>query len=218
MTDPNTEKYYSDRAPEYEQIYYRDVPARRKEIDNQVTWLKDLVAGKTVLDLACGTGYWTKVISETAKEVLATDLSEAMLAEARGKKYAAPVTFLQANMFKCAFDRKFDFVTVGFWFSHHPRQDYGKFFDLVKKPLVESGRIWLIDNNPPAEGHRIESVRVDEYGNNYKKRSLDNGTEYVIVKNYFGEEELRKIFSTDFKVEELNYGMYYWSTLLRPRN
>ena len=30
MTDSNTEKYYSARAAEYEQIYYRDNPERRK--------------------------------------------------------------------------------------------------------------------------------------------------------------------------------------------
>ena len=214
--DPYLQDYYCARAAEYEQIYYRDVPERRREIDEQVLRLRELVNGRRVLDLACGTGYWTRVIAETAKEVLATDMSEEMLKQARGKEYRAPVEFLRADMFEYPFERTFDCVTVGFWFSHQPRQLYQQFFDVVKRPLLKDGQIWLIDNNPPAEGPKVESVRIDEYGNNYKRRYLDDGTEFTILKNYFGEEELRNIFQEQFKIRELTYGNCYWSAVLEP--
>ena len=62
MRDKETEEYYRLRATEYEQIYFREIPERRKEIDNEAERLRALVAGKTVLEMACGTGYWTKVL------------------------------------------------------------------------------------------------------------------------------------------------------------
>ena len=70
MKDKKTVEYYNARAPEYEQIYYRDDPQRRKEIDDESKFIKNLAAGKTVLDLCCGSGYWTHQLSQTADLVV----------------------------------------------------------------------------------------------------------------------------------------------------
>ena len=47
-----------------------------------------LVAGKRVLDVACGEGYGTALLAESAAEVTGVDLSEAAIAHAK-KAYAA---------------------------------------------------------------------------------------------------------------------------------
>ena len=112
----------------------------------------------------------------------------------------------------------FDLVALGFWFSHHPRQDFDQLFDVLIRGVKRNGLIWIIDNNPPAEGSTNTSVRVDEHGNNYKRRKLDNGREFVILKNYFSRQELEAVFSKRFVVRSLVYGLYYWSAVLTPRN
>ena len=109
MQDKETQDYYRERAESYEEIYYRDQPDRRKEIDDEVARVRQLVTGKSVLELACGTGYWTKVMSETAQSITASDLSEEMLAVAKTKPLVCPVEFVAADMFtqpwpKAAFD------------------------------------------------------------------------------------------------------------------
>ena len=218
MTTDDMSRYYRDRAPEYEQIYFRDKPERRREIDEEIIRLEQLVAGKKVLELACGTGYWTQVMSRSAAEIMALDLSEEMLAVAGKKDYACPVRFVPADLYDVPFDTEaYDIVALGFWFSHHPRQDFDRLFDVLVKGLKPDGLIWMIDNNPPAEGPRIDSVRVDEQGNNYKKRYLDNGKEYIILKNYFSSSDLEAIFETRFVIKSLIYGHYYWSTVLSPK-
>ena len=62
-TTPHLEKYYSKRASEYEQIYEK--PERQHELE----WLRNripmLFRGKTVLEVACGTGYWTVLDGES---------------------------------------------------------------------------------------------------------------------------------------------------------
>ena len=71
MTDKRTiVDYYRARAAEYEQIYYRDVPERRQEIADHFEFVEKLAAGKTVLELACGSGYWTQAAAKNAREVI----------------------------------------------------------------------------------------------------------------------------------------------------
>jgi len=210
--------YYRARAPEYEQIYYRDVPERRKEIDDQCKNIKIIAQNKTVLDLACGTGYWSKVASETAKEVVASDIAPEMISQAKTKKYNCPVEFLVSDLYHLSLKpNSFDLIILGFWLSHEPKQHYSILFDSITAPLKPGGRIWMIDNNPPAEGPQLDSTGVDEHGNNLKVRRLDNGNEYVILKNYFSKEELEKVLSERFRIIDFVYKKYYWSVLLETK-
>jgi SAM-dependent methyltransferase len=218
MHDAETERYYRARAREYEQIYYRDDIERARELAGEAARLRDLAAGRDVVELACGTGYWTRIMAETARSILATDLSEEMIAEARAAGCPGAVDYQVADMFGLPTgDRRFDLVALGFWFSHQPRQHLPELLGLLKSLAKPDGRIWLVDNNPPAEGWTArEHVRKDKYGNNFKRRWLDSGEAFTILKNYFSEAELRDLIGADFKIESLSYGTYYWSITAAP--
>jgi len=60
-TTPQLETYYSNRASEYERVY--DKPERQHELE----WLRqrvpEILRGRRVLEVACGTGYWTQFIA-----------------------------------------------------------------------------------------------------------------------------------------------------------
>ncbi len=207
--------YYSQRAPEYEQIYFREIPDRRKEIDNEAGRVRELTAGKTILELACGTGYWTRVASENAKSILASDISPEMIAEAKRKTYNCPVDFVLADLYNLPFpSHSFDLLILGFWFSHEPKQGYSRLLDILSSMITPGGQIWMIDNNPPAEGTDTDSSGTDAHGNNLKRRLLVNGKEFVIIKNYFSAGELRAIFAPRFDIGRLTFGSYYWSVVL----
>ncbi len=211
-------EYYSKRASEYEQIYFRDNKERRKEIDNEVVRLKSLAQDKSIIELACGTGYWTTRVSETASQIIASDYSNDMLEEAQKKTYHCPVQFLQADLHEPPFEKaSCDLLLLGFWFSHEPCQDYEKLFETLLSLLKPNGKIWMIDNNPPAEGDAYQTTGQDKYGNNYKQRFLDDKTEYSILKNYFREESLRKILEPYFEIESLVHQKYYWSVVLTAK-
>ena len=214
-SDDNIRDYYRRRAAEYEQIYYRDMPRRRQEIADEELRLKELVKGKSVLDTPCGTGYWAHVAAHTARSVVAGDLLEEMIAQAAAKSYPQPVQFVRSDLYRPPFaDGSFDIVTLGFWLSHHPRREFTSLFRPLSRVIKPDGLVWMIDNNPPAEGPGHHSEGIDESGNNLKKRLLDNGREYVIIKNYFTEDELREIFSSFFTILRLTFDTYYWSAVL----
>ena len=66
---PQLETYYAKRAREYERIYEK---AERQE---ELAWLRErlpqLFANRHVLEIACGTGYWTQYLAKTAASVTA---------------------------------------------------------------------------------------------------------------------------------------------------
>jgi ubiquinone/menaquinone biosynthesis C-methylase UbiE len=215
MTDRELIDYYRARAAEYEQAYYRHIPERRREIDDEAENLREMVRGKDILDLACGTGYWTQRMAQTAHFIAAVDISTEMLREAHKKEYDSPIEFVIADLYRLPFrTAAFDMITLGFWFSHQPKQEYDLFFRHLAQPVKDGGLIWMIDNNPPAEVSQVDSVRTDVYGNNYKRRYLQSGEEYVILKNYFSEDQLREVFAPYFTIKRIVFRMYYWSILL----
>jgi len=211
-------RYYNERATEYEQIYFRDDAARRKEIDDEVFRVRELAEGKNILEIACGTGYWTQYLSQTARHITAIDIAPQMIEEARKKPTVCPVEFMQADLNHLSdIGSKYDLIALGFWFSHHPKQDYDSLFFSLISHLAPSGVIWMIDNNPPAEGPEQDFSHCDAHGNNFKKRRLSDGREFTIIKNYFTESKLREICEPYFLVSRLTFGRHYWAVVLLPR-
>lgn len=218
MVGDNLEEYYRARASEYEQIYYRDDPVRQSELDNEAERLARLAEGRGVLELACGTGYWTRVMSRTASRIVASDIAPEALVEAGKKIYECDVNFIQADMFTHSFgEADFDLVALGFWFSHQPRQEYGRLFDVLTRPLKKDGLIWMMDNNPPAESPLPTSHQIDDHGNNYKQRTLSNGRTYLVLKNYFSQDELVEVLRGSFDIRSVVHNRFYWSVVLAGR-
>ena len=81
MASAELVEYYRRRAGEYEAIYAKperqaDLALLRKEVPQRL-------AGRRVLEIACGTGYWTALVAPLAASVVATDTAEEPMAIAR---------------------------------------------------------------------------------------------------------------------------------------
>src|SRR6476469_3702428 len=77
--------YYRRRAGEYEKIYAK--PERQEDLIMIEKLLQDIFRGKDVLEIACGTGYWTQRIAKAARTILATDGNDTVIDIARSKEY-----------------------------------------------------------------------------------------------------------------------------------
>lgn len=56
-TEATMADYYARRAREYDQVYFK--PERQSDIRALEAWLPEPFAGRRVLEIACGTGWWT---------------------------------------------------------------------------------------------------------------------------------------------------------------
>jgi demethylmenaquinone methyltransferase/2-methoxy-6-polyprenyl-1,4-benzoquinol methylase len=72
--------YYAARVTEYEQVYAK--PERQADLARLRLVVAEFARERRVLEVACGTGYWTVELARTAKSVVATDIGEAVLAVA----------------------------------------------------------------------------------------------------------------------------------------
>jgi demethylmenaquinone methyltransferase/2-methoxy-6-polyprenyl-1,4-benzoquinol methylase len=85
MDDERLKEYYARRSAHYERIYA--LPERQADLARLRALVPPFFAGRDVLELACGTGYWTALIAPLARSVFATDAGSEVLALARSKSY-----------------------------------------------------------------------------------------------------------------------------------
>ena len=63
MSFDQTREYYAQRAGEYDDVYTRDNPGRQDELAELYAMSQETLAGREVIDLACGTGFWTRKVN-----------------------------------------------------------------------------------------------------------------------------------------------------------
>ena len=96
--DKDIEQYYADRAYEYDKTYLR--PERQKDIKKLNKLLKNLLSGHIVLEVACGTGYWTKTIASVSKFITAVDINNKVLQIANNREIPSDVGMQFESIFE----------------------------------------------------------------------------------------------------------------------
>jgi demethylmenaquinone methyltransferase/2-methoxy-6-polyprenyl-1,4-benzoquinol methylase len=209
MTKNNElENYYAKRALEYETIYLK--PERQEYIKESKILLKNYFNNRNVLEIACGTGFWTEIISEVSKDILAIDLNNEVLEIAKNKKYNCKVEFIQDDSYKLdKIKESRDSLFAGFWFSHIPKSKIKSFLDVIHKKLDKNALIVFMDNLY-VEGNNTPISRFDTEGNSYQTRKLKDNSQYEILKNFYNENELRNYFKNYGSKIAINDLKYYW--------
>ncbi len=170
-----------------------------------------------MLEIACGTGWWTEVVAPAARSILATDANEEVLAIARTKSYPpGRGRFRVADAYDLGEVVRSEAPTGGFtaglaafWWSHVPRQDLPRFLAGFHAALAPGARVVFLDNRYVA-GSSTPISRTDEFGNTYQLRRLEDGTEYEVMKNFVGEEEVREVLRDLAEHETVERPKYYW--------
>lgn len=208
--------YYARRAAEYERIYRK--PERQEELGKLHEIMAGFFAGKDVLEIACGTGFWTEAVSRTAKSVLATDINEEVLAIARAKDFASgrKVTFTRQDIYEAPnFPGRFSAGLAAFWWSHVPKRKVRSFVSSFNRAFEPGARIMIVDNRFVA-GSSTPISRPDADGNTYQTRSLDDGSTHEVLKNFPTQDELQDVFkglASDLEFIWLNY---FWILTYKP--
>jgi ubiquinone/menaquinone biosynthesis C-methylase UbiE len=177
-SDRSMEPYYERRAAEYDDWYLgtglfadRERPGWAGELLAVEELISSLPPART-LDVACGTGFITRLVSG---RVIATDGSAAMLAESRAR-HDHPL--VRADAFALPFrDDSFDRVFTGHFYGHlHPEQR--------ARFLAESRRI------APALVVFDAKLHDDVEPEQVQERTLNDGSSHHVFKRYFTASQL----------------------------
>jgi len=189
---PSMTDYYQARAQEYESVY--DKPERQEDLHRLRAWLAEEARGRTMLEVACGTGYWTAVAASTASAIVATDLNAGPLQIARCKGLGAHVRFDRADAFALPdYGMPFDAGMANFWWSHVSLADQQTFLGQFASKLGPRAKLLMIDTNyVPRSSTPI--ARKDALGNTYQVRRLESGAHHEVLKNFQTTKELQSAF------------------------
>jgi ubiquinone/menaquinone biosynthesis C-methylase UbiE len=185
-----TEDYYQRWAPEYDQVYGR--PERQNDLAAVRESLTDWFAGKRVLELAAGTGWWTSVLADTAASVLATDVNQATLDVARARRsWPESVDFVVADALRLQVARNdLDAAFAGFFWSHVPLTSLDAFLERLMRCLLPASLVVFMDNRlVPGSVHPV--ARSDKEGNTYQRRQMSDGSSWDVLKNFPQPAEVR---------------------------
>jgi SAM-dependent methyltransferase len=180
--------YYDVRADEYGD---KSKPDRRvpgvMAADLRRALMEEFRPIGDVLELACGTGFFTREIVRHARSVTAIDASPRMLAINRARVDDPKVRYVRGDLFGWAPDRAYDAVFFGFWLSHVPPSAFDDFWTLVRTCLAPNGRVAFVDEDDRAAGH--DDVRSFD-GIPAARRTLSDGRQVEIVKVFWTPEDL----------------------------
>src|SRR4051794_31270750 len=173
--DATMVEYYRQRAPYYERVYHK--PERQEDLRKLREMVVATFAGKKVLDVACGTGYWTEIISHSADSIVGIDFNEEVLAVARAKPMPqGRVRLLRGDAYALPeLSESFDAAMVGFWWSHVPKAKLRGFLGGLHRKL-EPGATVMVFDNAFVQGSSTPLSKKDSDGNPLSQQDADGNT------------------------------------------
>ena len=213
MITEQSAQFYAKSASNHDRVY--DKPERQHDLAAMRTHVAEALRGHVVLELACGTGYWTSIIATSADSVVATDINPEMIALAKLRALPAEkVQFRVADAYKLPDDLgSFTAVFIGFWWSHVKREQQEKFLAHLRSKVGDIVIVLLDDAY--VEGSSETVARTDLEGNTYHIRVAPDGQRYEIPKTYPSDSALRKKLASSVREIKIVRLEYYWMLTCR---
>jgi SAM-dependent methyltransferase len=202
-------EYYRERAPEYDEtssppgdplaLFWQRIEAA----------LAGFAPTGRVLEIASGTGGWTRHLLEQASTITAVDSSSEMHDLSRRKLNNDPrVHYIEADVFTWKPDEQYDVVCFSNWLSHVPPGRFTTFWALVRNALAPGGRVFFTDEGKDA--WRNEDFLIDPLVPIVRRPLLDGRT-FRAVKVFWDPDELEerlRDLGWDIKIHES--GPFLW--------
>ena len=213
MITEQSAQYYAKSAAHHDAVY--DKPERQHDLAAMREHVAEALRGHVVLELACGTGYWTEVIAASADSVVATDINPEMIALAKLRALPAEkVQFRVADAYNLPDDiGSYTAIFIGFWWSHVKREQQEKFLAHLRSKVGDVVLVLLDDAY--VEGSSDTVARTDLEGNTYQIRVAPDGERYEIPKTYPSDSALRKKMASSVREIKIVRLEYYWMLTCR---
>lgn len=209
-------QYYGRRAQEYDKVYAK--PERQGDLALLHRLVPELMIGRRVYEVACGTGYWTALVAQSAQTIFATDINDEVLEIARTRPMPPHrVTFAQADAFALpSAPEPCTAGFAGFWWSHLRRGDELDQFLRGFFARLKPGARFVFLDNANVIGSSTAIARTDADGNTFQVRTLADRSTHEVLKNFPDEDEVRAVlepYAARVTWDRLSYYWLVWGEL-----
>jgi SAM-dependent methyltransferase len=194
--------YYDARANEYDDVWYRRGRYDLGTVGN-ARWFAETarleaavdaaeIAGD-VLEIACGTGLFTRRLAQHTDRLTALDASPTVLAINAARVGDPSVAYGQADVFEWEppDGRRYDHIFFGFFLSHIPPHQLDAFWQRLERWLAPGGRVWFCDDAPGVDERPSNPGETVTDGPDWAhRRTLHDGRSFTIVKICHAPETL----------------------------
>lgn len=198
------------------------------------------LSGKTVLDLACGDGFYTRLLKlRGASSVEGVDISAEMirLAQEAETKNPLGISYHEKDVLGLSLGRKFDLITASYLLNYAKSpEELLQFAKAIALHLKPGGRFVTINSNPD---YRCPMKTMSKYGFTRENKDDSEGGEviyrfyqsdenHITIINYHLEKDthvqmLNEAGLSDVKWHpmvlspegEKEYGADFWKAILR---
>jgi ubiquinone/menaquinone biosynthesis C-methylase UbiE len=177
---------YNKIANEYK--YSKSLPWRKYLEAYTLFNIAGDVVGKSVLDLACGEGFYTRLYKlKGAAEVVGIDLSEQMIVLAKEAEKADPlgIFYFVGNALDLDLGKQFDLISASYLLNYAENESQLQTMcSVIAKHLKPGGRFVTINNNPDC---KYPEMSMRKYGFERIQKGFNDGDE-VIYQLYLPDE------------------------------
>ena len=141
----NIKTFYETDGHDYKFRRWKQYPSSKFDFEKTRKSILTFLEGKkfnNVLEVGCGPGTWTGFVKEHTNNLLAVDISETMIAEAKKEIQNPEVKFLNTDIMNYNTDEKFDLIFSIRAFEYFP--DKKGFINKCEKMLNENGQVFII--------------------------------------------------------------------------
>ncbi|NAS14471.1 class I SAM-dependent methyltransferase [Poritiphilus flavus] len=138
------------------------------------------LSGKTVLDLACGEGFYTRQLKlRGAPAVEGVDISETMIQLARKAENQSPlgIVYHEQDVLNLKLNKKFDLITASYLLNYaKTAEELLQFGKAISDHLNPGGRFVTINSNPD---YKAPIDTLYKYGFTREDKSHSEGAEII---------------------------------------
>ncbi len=200
--------FYRARAPEYDQSV-----ATRDQLEPVKQSLRKMGPFEHIVELACGTGLWTRELVKIGRTVTAIDASPEMIEINRRRVADARVTYQPVDLFAWAPARDYDFLFAAFWLSHVPPELLDHFLETIRRAIRPGGQFFIVDQcNDIVDDAQGEKEGI------FQRRRVGDGRTFTVVKVYYHPTLLaRKLRQCGFETAAQREGDSFFTILGQRR-
>ena len=176
-----------DRGPEWNAAWFADVAI----VETALFAFLDAARPQHVLELACGTGLFTRHLAPRVSHVTAVDASPEVIACNRARVDAQNVEYVLADLFEWTPPERYDLVFMSFWLSHVPLACFEPFWSIVRRGLAPGGHAYVIDSALDPTSTARDHRRPDAESG-IVTRKLNDGRQFRVVKLFHEPAKLHQ--------------------------